>query len=171
MGTLFVRPESPADHAAIAEVNRLAFGQEEEAALVTALRDADYVTFSLVAEMNQRLVGHILFGPLAIVTPQGDIPALSLAPMAVLPGHQRQGVGSQLVAEGLNRCRDAGHRIVIVLGHPDYYPRFGFSAKLAESLQSPFSGSDAWMAVELVPGALRGLAGAVKYPPPFGIVS
>ena len=164
-----IRPETIDDHPAIAEVNRLAFGQDDEADLVAALRDAGYATLSLVAEVEGQIVGHILFGPLTIVTNR-DVAALSLAPMAVRPARQRQGIGSRLIEEGLRKCREAGHKIVIVVGHPDYYPRFGFRAKLAETLSSPFSGNPAWMALELVPGALQGVAGTVKYPPPFGIV-
>ena len=69
---------------------------------------------------------------------------------------------------GLEVCKEQGHRIVVVLGHPQFYPRFGFSSKLASALASPFGGGDSWMAVELVPGALNGVAGRVQYPPPFG---
>ena len=98
----------------------------------------------------------------------GVLPALALAPMAVLPEWQRQGIGSMLVRAGLDLCREAGHEIVIVLGHPEFYPRFGFSADLARPLTSPYSSAgDAWMALELVPGALRRVAGEVRYPLPF----
>jgi putative acetyltransferase len=161
-----IRPETSADHAAIREVNRLAFGGEDEARLVDALRDGGFVRISLVAEEDSRIIGHILFSVLTIATPQGEIEASSLAPMAVVPSHQRRGIGSSLVREGLRACREAGHRIVIVLGHPEFYPRFGFSAKLAEPLRSVYSGP-AFMAVELVPDALKGIEGEVRYPPPF----
>jgi putative acetyltransferase len=161
-----IRPETVADHAAIREVNRLAFGGEGEVRLVDALRDGGHGRISLVAEEDGQVVGHILFSVLTIATPQGEIEALSLAPLAVVPSRQRQGIGSSLVREGLRACREAGHRIVIVLGHPEFYPRFGFSAKLAEPLRSPYSGP-AFMAVELVPEALRDIEGEVRYPPPF----
>ncbi len=161
-----IRPETAADHAAIREVNRLAFGSEGEARLVDALRDGGYARISLVAEEDGRIIGHILLGVLTVTTPQEEIEALSLAPMAVVPSHQRKGIGSSLVSEGLRACREAGHRIVIVLGHPEFYPRFGFSARLAEPLRSPYSGP-AFMAVELVPDALKGIEGEVRYPPPF----
>lgn len=161
-----VRPETSVDHAAVREVNRLAFGGGAEARLVDALRDRGYARVSLVAEEGDQIVGHILFSDLPIVTPGGTVPALSLAPMAVIPSHQRRGIGSSLVREGLRACRVAGHRIVIVLGHPEFYPRFGFSAKLAEPLRCPYSGP-AFMAVELVPDALRAIEGEVRYPPPF----
>ena len=150
--SIIIRPESTADQDAIRHVNRLAFGQDEEARLVDALRDGGYVRVSLVAEQTGQVVGHILFSDLPIITEAGTVAALALAPMAVLPELQRQGIGSALVQKGLEACRQQGHRIVVVLGHAHFYPRFGFSPKLAAHLESPFSGSDSFMAVELVPG-------------------
>jgi putative acetyltransferase len=166
-----VRAETPEDLEAIREVNRRAFGREEEARLVDALRDGGYSRLSLVAEEGGRVVGHVLFSDLPILTPQAStLHALALAPVAVLPDRQRQGIGSRLVREGLRACAEAGHRVVVVLGHPAYYPRFGFSAQLAERLKAPFSGP-AFMALELVPGALENVTGEVHYPPPFGLES
>lgn len=162
-----IRPETPADLHAIHEVNRLAFGQDAEADLVDSLRAGGFVRLSLVAEVEGQIVGHIMFSRLPIITETGVVEALSLAPMAVLPTHQRRGIGSKLVGEGLRLCEEAGHKFILVLGHPGFYPRFGFSAKLAESLTSPFGGGEAWMATELVPGALASVAGRVEYPPPF----
>lgn len=164
---LLVRPESAADHEAIRHVNRLAFGQDDEARLVDALREGGYVRVSLVAETAGRVVGHILFSDLPILTRDGTVPALALAPMAVLPDFQNQGIGSALVRSGLEACRNQGHKIVVVLGHPQFYPRFGFSPRLAAPLESPFSGQDSFMALELVPGALDGVSGKVRYAPPF----
>jgi putative acetyltransferase len=162
-----IRQEALADHAAISEVNRLAFGGDVEAKLVTALRDGGYVRLSLVAEVEGEIVGHIVFSHLPILTDNAVVEALSLAPMAVLPSHQRRGIGSKLVEQGLRTCREAGHKIVVVLGHSNFYPRFGFSAKLAEPLSSQFGGGESWMALELLPGALAGVVGRVEYPPPF----
>ncbi len=161
-----VRSETTADRRAVRQVNGLAFGRDDESRLVDHLRDEGYVRLSLVAEEDGQVVGHILFSTLPIITSQATIEALALAPLSVIPDRQRQGIGSLLVREGLRVCTEAGHRIVVVLGHPEFYPQFGFSAKMAERLDSPFSGP-AFMALELVPGALEGVEGEVRYPPPF----
>jgi putative acetyltransferase len=166
--SVLIRLETAADHEAIRQVNRLAFGQDDEARLVDALRDGGYVRVSLVAEQAGRVVGHLLFSDLPINTEADIVPALALAPMAVVPEFQNQGIGSALVRRGLEVCREQGHRIVAVLGHRQFYPRFGFSPKLASALASPFGGGDSWMALELVPKALKGVVGRVVYPPPFG---
>jgi putative acetyltransferase len=163
-----VRAETTQNWQAIREVNRQAFGGEDEVRLVDALRNGGYARLSLVAEEGGRVVGHILFSDLPIATVEGTVHALALAPLAVLPARQRRGIGSRLVREGLRVCAEAGHRVVVVLGHPDYYPQFGFSAKMAERLKAPFSGP-AFMALELVPGALENVTGEVRYPPPFGL--
>jgi putative acetyltransferase len=163
-----IRPEQNDDRKAIWSVNRAAFKTDAEADLVDALREGGFAEISLVAEVDGEIVGHILFSRLPIITEAGTIDAVGLAPMAVLPGHQRQGIGSRQVKAGLQACREQGHRIVVVLGHPAYYRRLGFSADLARPLASPFGGGDAWMALELVPGALAGVQGRVEYRPPFG---
>lgn len=159
--SIAIRPETSADHESIRHVNRLAFGQDAEARLVDALRVGGYVRLSLVAERAGQVVGHILFSDLPIITRAGTVPVLALAPMAVLPELQRQGIGSALVRRGLEACRKQDHRVVVVLGHAHFYPRFGFSPKLATNLESPFSSGDSFIAVELVPGALDGVAGRV----------
>jgi putative acetyltransferase len=166
---LLVRPETSADLDTIRQVNRVAFGQDDEARLVDALRDGGHVRVSLVAERAGEVVGHILFSDLPILTGDGMVAALALAPLAVLPEFQNQGIGSALVRSGLDVCRQQGHNRVVVLGHPHFYPRFGFSPKLAAHLESPFSGKDSFMALELMPGALDGVRGRVRYPPPFGV--
>jgi putative acetyltransferase len=167
--SITICPETVADHDAIRRVLRLAFGQDDEARLVDALRAGGYVRAALVAEDAGEVVGHILFSDLPIVGDCGTIRAVALAPLAVLPERQRQGIGAALTRRGLAVCRTQGERIVVVLGHPHYYPRFGFSAQAAKPLASPFSGRESFMALELVPGALAGVTGRVCYPPPFGV--
>jgi putative acetyltransferase len=165
-----IRSETAADQPAIWRVHGTAFGTAAEADLVDALRRGGYVTASLVAERDGQIVGHILFSRAPIVTPDGMVEAVALAPLAVVPEQQRQGIGSQLVSAGMEACRRRGDQIVLVLGHPDYYPRFGFSPALARLIWSPFGGGDSWMAAELVPNALQGVAGRVAYAPPFNAV-
>ena len=165
--SVLIRPETAADLDAIRHVHCLAFGQDEEARLVDALREGGFVRLSLIAEPAGQVVGHILFSDLPIVTKAGTVPSLALAPMAVLPEVQNQGIGSALVRRGLEVCKEQGHRIVVVLGHPHFYQRFGFASKLAAQLESPYSGRESFMAVELAPGALDGVTGRVQYPPPF----
>lgn len=167
MSEISIRPESLADYQPIRDVNRLAFESVIEADLIDALRDGGFVEVSLVAETDATIVGHVLFSRASLVTDTETLPVVSLAPMAVLPSHQRQGIGSRLVETGLQYCQELGHRIVVVLGHPEFYSKFGFSADLANSIASPFGGGDAWMALELVPGALTDVAGRIEYPPPF----
>lgn len=164
---ILIRPEADEDQQAIWGVNKAAFGGDAEANLVDALRDGGYVEVSLIAEVDGQIVGHILFSRTTIITKVGTVESLSLAPMAVLPSHQRQGVGSKLVQAGLEECQKQGHKIVVVLGHPSFYPRFRFSAELAKPLENPFGGGEAWMAMELAVGALAGVEGRVEYPPPF----
>ena len=164
--SISIRLERSDDVAAIGAVNRAAFAGDAEARLVDALREAGHVRLSLVAEDAGRVIGHILFSEMWIDAAGGALDALALAPMAVVPERQRQGVGTALVRRGLEHCADAGHRIVLVVGHPAYYPRFGFSRESARRLDSPYQG-DAFMALELAPGALAGVSGTVRSPPPF----
>jgi len=165
-----IREEIADDHDAVRALNRTAFKGEAEAQLVDRLRNDGAVVVSLVAVEENNIVGHILFSDLLIETEQAVIHAVSLAPMAVIPQCQRQGIGSELVRRGLEICRERGYSIAVVLGHPGFYPRFGFSAELAKNLLGPYSG-DAWMALELVPGALDDVKGTVRYPKAFDVFS
>jgi putative acetyltransferase len=161
-----IRRESAADIESIRTVNRQAFGSDEEGRLVDLLRDGGFARVSMVATLDEQIVGHILFSDLPIVTAEGTIHGLSLAPLAVVPNRQRCGIGSMLVTTGLRTIEELGVRIVIVVGHPAFYQRFGFSAKLAERLKSPYSGPN-FMALALEPGSLAGVEGEVQYPSPF----
>jgi len=151
----------------IRAVNEAAFGGSEEADLIDKLR-GDQALISLVAERESAIVGHILFSRMWIKTACKLVPAVALAPVAVLPEQQRKGIGQRLIVQGLELLKNQGEEIVIVVGHPDYYPRFGFSSAKAMSLESPFP-REAFMAMELVEGALRSVQGVVVYPTAFGL--
>jgi putative acetyltransferase len=167
---LKIRQETPGDAGAIRAVQLAAFGQPDEADLVDALRDSGDAVLSVVAEDHGRIVGHVLFSRLTIhIESDQIVPALALAPMAVAPERQRQGIGSALLTEALREGRVRGERIVIVVGHVDFYPRFGFSRERAAHLESEFQ-CEAFMALELEPGALSRVSGRVEYAPAFGRV-
>jgi putative acetyltransferase len=168
-----IRTETAADVAAVREVHRLAFERPNEASLVDAIRDSDTFVpeLSLVADEEGRVVGHVLFSRITVRTDARLVRALSLAPIAVHPDWQHKGVGSQLIWRGLAVARRLGHRVVIVIGHPDYYPRFGFEPARARGLEigSPLP-DGVFLVQELVPGALNGVHGLVEYPPAFDAV-
>lgn len=161
--------EQPQHHPEVFEITRAAFAGDDEAHLVERLRADGLVRLSLVAVEDGEVVGHVLFTELAVTVDARAVRALCLAPVSVRPDYQNSGVGSMLIREGLRQSALAGFEAVVVVGHPAYYPRFGFSAKLAEKLVAPFSG-EVFMAIELVDGALRGESGTVVYPEAFGIV-
>jgi putative acetyltransferase len=153
----------------IRRINEAAFGGPDEADLVDKLRTDGHALISLVAELDAGLFGHILFSRMWIRSQTGAlVSAVALAPVAVLPEHQRRGIGGRLIRYGLELLRGRGENIAIVVGHPDYYPRFGFSTEKAQSLESPFP-KEAFMAIELSTGALDGVRGSVLYPTAFGI--
>jgi putative acetyltransferase len=160
-----IRHETPADIDAVRRVNALAFDRPNEARLVDALRGAASPFVSLVAEIDGEIVGHICFSPVEVEREDGmRISILGLAPMAVLPEHQNQGIGSQLVIRGLEECRNAGVPAVIVLGHPDYYPRFGFEPASQRGVRSEYDVPDpVFMIVELIRGAAAEVRGIARY--------
>ncbi len=173
---IHIRPERPEDSEGIREVTSRAFQGEEEATLIKAIRGSDYFIpeLSLVAlDDNTQIVGHILFSPVTIEPPDNSrsVIALALAPMAVVPECQNQGIGTLLVQHGLDACKKLGYTIVIVVGHPQYYPRFGFKQAKEFGIQAPFEvPANAFLSLELVPGALKNVRGMVKYSPAFDSV-
>ena len=165
-----IRPESPDDLQAIRDVNLRAFETGMEATLVDALREQAEPIVSLVAVSDNVVVGHILFSPVTLSSQPG-LPIMGLAPMAVIPERQRQGIGSDLVHAGIDVCRDAGCVAVVVLGHAEYYPRFGFTPASRFGLTSEYDvPDDVFMAMELSAGVLRGNAGTIRYHPAFAAV-
>lgn len=167
-----IRAETPEDYSAVHVVNEEAFGSSGEAELVDALRKSAGPYISLVAEMESRIVGHIFFSPVLIESAAATKPAaLGLAPMAVLPEFQNRGIGSRLVSRGLEECLKLGYEVVVVLGHPEYYPRFGFVTARQKGLSCEYPVPDeAFMVVELKEGALAGQTGLVRYRPEFSSV-
>jgi putative acetyltransferase len=168
-----IRPEQKEDHAAIREVNNLAFKGESEAKLVEAIRASEFFVpdLSLVA-VTDEVIGHILFSIVSIETDQGRVPTLALAPMAVKPDFQNQGIGSALVREGLTKCEELGFEHVVVLGHPNFYPKFGFQPSRSRGIRSPFQVPDeVFMVYEMKKGSLDAITGQVRYPPAFDVVS
>jgi putative acetyltransferase len=169
--SMIIRPEQTEEQAGIYIVNSQAFyrperpGSVPEAELVDRLRSAQAVILSLVAVEDQQIIGHILFSKGNIHAEKGLIPTVGLAPMAVLPEFQNKGVGSQLIAEGIEQLRKAGHERICVLGHPGYYPRFGFlPAHSTYNVTCEYDVPDeVFMALELQPGAFDKVAGVFHY--------
>lgn len=170
-----LRQETAADYAEVFDINKTAFGQENEASLVNALRKNPAVfipELSIVATENDAIIGHILFTRIIIKSDNGDLhESLGLAPMAVKPGRQRNGIGGQLIKNGLEIAKELGFKSVIVLGHEQYYPKFGFEPANKWTIQAPFEvPPTAFMAIELVKDGLKNSSGTVVYPKEFETV-
>ncbi|MBW4641505.1 MAG: N-acetyltransferase [Goleter apudmare HA4340-LM2] len=163
-----IRSEIVADYPAIAEVNTLAFGQRNEAEFVDKIRNSDrYIPeLSLVAEAEGVVVGHILFSYINLVGEE-TLQVLGLAPMAVHPQFQRQRIGSALVKTGLEIAEKKGELIVIVLGHPEFYHRFGFETSIAYEIESPFPVTAEFFMVKPLGNYQKQYKGKVIYPPLF----
>ena len=167
-----VREEKHEDHEDITTILQKAFDGEDEVHLVRDIRKTDSFIpeLSLVALHNRRdPVGYILFSEIAIHTEEGILPSLALAPVAVTPDLHHEGIGSLLIKEGLMRATSLGYRHVVVLGHKDYYPRFGFVPASEKNISGPFDAGDAFMVKELKMDALKDISGKVVYPKPFGV--
>lgn len=160
-----IREEEPEDRDGVRAVLAEAFPSDAEARLVDALRGRTRPWVSWVAEApDSAVIGHILFTPVEIRSPGRTGTAMGLGPMAVAPGRQRQGVGSALVEAGLSACRELGELVVVVLGHPSYYPRFGFQPAWDRGLYYASPGPDpAFLVNELEAGALGDRSGEVVY--------
>lgn len=161
---MLVRSEAPADTAQIAAVLEAAFPLHAESVLVRTLRENGRLMISLVAVEGVRLVGYIGFSP---VTLDGEVIGLGLAPVAVKPGHQGHGIGGALITEGLKRATDSGVGLVVVLGDPLYYRRFGFTPASGSGLTDEYGGGDAFQVKVLRPRDQSLSGGVVKYAQEF----
>jgi putative acetyltransferase len=164
-----IRDERPGDEGAIRDVNRRAFGGDQESRIVDALRENGAVLLSLVATLNGHVVGHILYSPASL---DGGITGAALGPMAVAPEHQRAGIGSMLVEEGTVRLRDAGCPFIVVVGHARYYPRFGFTPAVAHGIACEWDvPDDVFMVLILDATSMAGVSGLARYRPEFSVVT
>jgi putative acetyltransferase len=168
---MIIRVVNPDDYASIGEIHRLAFstsdlGYNGEAELVSALHDDGDAVCSLVAEADGRLKGHVLFSRMTVQADSRALRAAALGPISILPDAQRSGIGASLIEEGLMRLKADGFQISFVLGHPAYYPRFGYLAELAFPYQSSFAGPH-FMAVQLDSSLAVPQSGKAEYAPAF----
>lgn len=158
-----IRPEAHGDKSGVRQVNEAAFPTMAEAYLVDTLREQVRPIISLVAEEQGAVVGHILFSPV-ILSDHPELKIMGLAPMAVMPEHQNRGIGSALVRAGLEACEQLGFGAVVVLGHPRYYPRFGFQPSSHFGIGCEYEvPEDVFMVKELHDGYLRGATGIVRF--------
>jgi len=169
-----LRSETRNDYPGIQQVNDMAFGQPNEGLLVEKLRsNSNFIDkLSIVAEFNERIIGHILFFPIQVKDDLKQYDSLALAPVSVIPEFQNKGIGGQLISKGLEMAREMGFKSVIVLGHKDYYPRFGFVPASNWRIKAPFDVPDeVFMALELEKDGLKDVSGVVEYPGEFEEVS
>jgi len=169
--TCSVRAEAAGDAPAIRAVNVAAFGRAAEADLVEALRHTGALAVSCVAEADGVVVGHLALSAVTLGADRGKARVLGLGPMAVAPERQRTGIGTALVRDALARALTAGWTAAVVLGHPAYYPRFGFRPASTFGIGCRYDVPDgAFMAIELAHGSLAGTSGTVEYHPAFDAV-
>ena len=163
-----IREEDSGDVSAIRTLNKHAFGQDQEGNIVDALRSNGGVLLSLVATLNGHVVGHIMYSPLSV----SEVDGAALGPMAVLPEHQRQGIGSTLVEAGNRRLKESGCPFIIVVGHANFYPRFGFKPASACGITCEWEmPDDVFMVLALDHAKMAGVSGLAKYRPEFSTAS
>jgi putative acetyltransferase len=166
--TVEIRREQADDGSAIREVNRRAFGQDLEGAIVDALRAHGAARLSLVATLGGHVVGHILYSSVHL----GEIAGAAIGPMSVLPDFQRQGIGSGLVEAGNRQLQENGCPFIVVLGHPAFYPRFGFEPASRHGIACEWTVPDeVFMALILDAARMKGIGGVARYRPEFSAAS
>ena len=161
-----IRPEQPEDIPAVRRVHEAAFPTRAEADLVDRLRSGGKAAVSLIAQDNGNVIGHILFSPVSF-DPPAAVTAFGLAPMAVMPGHEKHAVGRRLVQNGLAECHAQGACLVVVLGEPEYYGRFGFERASRHGLRNEFGAEEEFMVFLLDAHAHPAPGTLVKYAPEF----
>jgi putative acetyltransferase len=163
-----IRKEKPSDILTIRDVNKRAFEQDQEANIVDALRSNQAVLLSLVATLNGQVVGHIMYSPLEI----GEFKGAGLGPMAVLPQYQRQGIGAKLIEAGNRQLKESGYPFIVVVGHANYYPKFGFKPARSLGITCQWDvPDDVFLLLELDPEKVRSISGMAKYRDEFSTVS
>lgn len=163
-----IREEHSGDVSAIRDLNKHAFGQDQEGNIVDALRSNGAVLLPLVATLNGHVVGHIMYSPLSV----SEVDGAALGPMAVLPEHQRQGIGSKLVEAGNRRLKESGCPFIIVVGHANFYPRFGFKPASTCGITCAWEmPDDVFMVLALDHAKMAGISGLANYRPEFSTVS
>ena len=160
-----IRPEQPGDISSVRAINETAFGQPAEANIVDSLRSACPNAISLVAVEDEKILGHIFFSPVSVSSGSRVSQGMGLAPMAVLPQRQRQGIGSMLVQAGIDAMRQRNCPFIIVLGHPEYYPRFGFVPASRHGIVCQWEGvpDGAFMVLIFDEAIMSGVSGVVRY--------
>ena len=166
-----IREEYPKDIAAIRDVNQQAFGQLQESQLIDNLRANKGILLSLVATLNDHVIGHVLYSPVSVSANGDNIIGAGLGPMAVLPEYQRQGIGSKLIDAGNQILQKSGFPFIVVLGHPEYYPRFGFKPAGTYGLKCEWDvPDDVFMMLILDPSKMKQISGLAKYRQEFSSV-
>lgn len=166
-----VREESPQDVESIYTLNALSFGQEDEARLVNELRVRDELVLSLVGQLESQLIAHLAFSVVFIKSDTANHRVVGLAPMSVMPAHQREGFGAKLIAHGLSHLKELGFTAVVVLGCPEYYLRFGFVPANRYGICCSYDcPEDAFMVKELRPGGLEGMQGKADFCSAFEVL-